>query len=190
MTDEKETLGTFPYILGGISFIPLIGILFGIITIIWGLSTKKSGGKKLAIIGTCGISLSIALYGSLFYFGAVQRGGVYDDLRVKLSQTTITSLVQAIEFYKIQNGNYPKSLESLSESLPENSMVTVFDPAIPPLSAEPRYYHYQLEGSSHYYLLGVGPDEKPYTNDDLVPDVEVKSSGGIGLLIHDSSQSL
>jgi len=101
---------------------------------------------------------------------------------------TITSLVQAIEFYKVQNGQYPESLEELRKSLPENSMVFIFDPTDAQIGGEPRYYHYELQDESHYYLLGVGPDEKPYTSDDVLPNIEVKEDGGIGLLIHEDSK--
>lgn len=189
MNDEQEKLGTFPYVIGGVSFIPGIGIIFGIIAIIWGLVTKKLGGKKLAIIGACGIGFSVILYGSLFYFGFVQRGGVYDELRVELSKNTITSLVQAIEFYKTQNGHYPESLEVLRQSLPENSMVFVHDPTDVQMGGEPRYYHYELKGQNHYYLLGVGLDGKPYTNDDVLPSIELNQNGGVGLLIHQGSKN-
>jgi hypothetical protein len=187
MNEEKDKLGTFPFVIGGISFVPGIGILFGIIAIIWGLVTKKLGGKKLAIIGACGIGFSVILYSSLFYFGFVQRGGVYDDLRAQMSENTITSLVQAIEFYKTQNGNYPESLEVLKNSLPENSMVFVHDPTHVQMGGEPRYYHYELEGENHYYLLGVGPDEIPYTADDVVPKININQNSGVGLLIKDGS---
>ncbi len=186
MSSGQEKLGPFPFVLGGVSFIPLIGIVFGII---WGLVTKKSGGKRLAIISSCGIGFSIILYSSLFYFGAVQRGGVHDDLRAQLRKATITSLVQAIEFYKTQNGSYPESLEILSKSLPENSMEFVYDPSNVQMGGKSRYYYYQLEGISHYYLLGLGPDEKPYTKDDLLPDIVVKENSGIGFLIHDGSKN-
>lgn len=110
------------------SFILLIGVLFGLAAIVWGLITKKGGGKKLALIGGGGIVFTGALYSALFYFGFVQCGGVYDDLRAKLSETTITSLVQATEFYKAQNGEYPESLEALRKSQPVNSMVFVLAP--------------------------------------------------------------
>lgn len=189
MNNEQEKLGTFPFVIGGVSFIPGIGIIFGVIAIIWGLVTKKLGGKKLAIIGACGIGFSIILYGSLFYFGFVQRGGVYDDLRVQLSKNTITSLVQAIEFYKTQNGQYPESLEMLHKSLPENSMVFVHDPTHVQMGGEPRYYHYELKDQEHYYLLGVGPDEQPYTSDDVLPNIEINQNSGVGLLIHQGSKN-
>src|SRR5208283_1587576 len=78
--EEKHKLVGFPYVIGGLSFIPVIGVLFGIIAIIWGLVTKKLGGKKLALIGTAGIAFTVVLYSGLFYFGVMQRGGVYDEL--------------------------------------------------------------------------------------------------------------
>jgi len=187
-SEEQERLGVLPYVIGGVSFIPGVGIIFGIIAITWGLVTKKLGGKKLAMIGACGIGLSVVLYSSLFYFGFYHRGGVFDDLRAQLGESTITSLVQAIEFYKVQNGQYPESLEELRKSLPENSMVFIFDPTDAQIGGEPRYYHYELQDESHYYLLGVGPDEKPYTSDDVLPNIEVKEDGGIGLLIHEDSK--
>lgn len=189
MTEQQKKLSTFPYVIGGMSFIPLIGVLFGLVAIVWGLVTKKTGGKKLALIGGGGIAFTVVLYSSLFYFGFVQRGGVYDDLRTQLSKSTITSLVQAIEFYKTQNGEYPDSLETLSKSLPENSMVFVFDPTNVQMGGEPHYYHYELKDPSHYYLLGVGPDEKPYTSDDVLPNIVVKPNSGIGLIIHEGSQN-
>ncbi len=183
MAEEQQKLGALPYVIGGLSYIPVIGIPFGVIAIIWGLVTKKLGGKKLALIGTGGISFSVILYFALFYFGFVQRGGIYDELRGKLAESTITSVVQAIEFYKIQNGKYPESLEVLHKSLPKDSMVFVFDPSDIRMRGEPRYFYYELVDKNHYYLLGVGADGEPFTADDIVPKVEVGSGSKVGLLI-------
>src|SRR5437899_13089066 len=98
--EQNNRLGALPFVLGGISFIPMLGIAFGITAIVWGLVTRKHGGKKLAAIGAGGILLTAITYGSLFYFGFVQRGGIYDDLRRRLAQTELNSLVQSIEYYK------------------------------------------------------------------------------------------
>ncbi len=189
MNDDDEKLGAFPYVIAGVSFIPGIGIIFGIISIVWGLVTKKLGGKKLAIIGASGIGFSIILYGALFYFGFAQRGGVYDDLRLRLSKNTITTLVQAIEFYKTQNGQYPESLEVLRNSLPQNSFVFIHDPTDVQIGGEPRNYHYELKNNNHYYLLGVGPDGLPYTSDDVLPNIEINQNSGVGLLLHKGSNN-
>ncbi len=117
----------------------------------------------------------------------MHRGGVYDELRVQLAETTLTSLVQSIEFYKTQNGHYPDSLATLQASFPENSMVFVFDPTYIEMGTDQRYYHYELQGESNYYLLGVSADGQPYTGDDLLPKIEIQPNSGIGLLIHQGS---
>lgn len=182
MTDGNGRLGVFPFVLGGMSFMPLIGLPFGFIAILWGVFTRKAGGGKLAIVGACGIATTIVLYSSLFFFGFVQRGGIYDDLRVKLSETTLTSTVQAIEFYRVQHGQYPVSLEVLQQSLPPGSMVFVIDPTNVD-AGRSRYYHYELIDGEHYYLLGVGPDGQPFTDDDVLPDIELIPGSAAGLLV-------
>ena len=180
---DPEKLGTGAYVIGGMSFIPLIGVVFGIAAIAIGLSTGKPGGKRLAAIGAAGIACTIVLYGSLFYFGFVQRGGIYDHLRDELAQTEINSLVQSIEFYKVQNGKYPDSLEALRQSLPKDSFVQVFDPSDMRMSGRSRYFFYQRVGDDHYYLRGVGADGTPFTADDVVPQIPVTQGSKLGLLI-------
>jgi hypothetical protein len=177
-----ERLGALPFVLAGLSFIPLIGVPFGIATLIWGLRTKKLGGRRLATIGACGIATTFIVYGALFYFGFQQRGGVYDDLRAKLAQSSINSLVPAIEFYKVQNGEYPASLEQLQKSLPKDGFVSVFDPSAVQLTDKPRYFFYERVGNENYYLRGLGTDGKPFTADDIVPQIPKTPGGKLGLL--------
>lgn len=184
-----EKLGGFPYVIAGMSFIPLLGVIFGIIAIVWGLLTKKNGGKRIVAIGAAGIGFTIILYGALFYFGFMQRGGVYDDLRTKLAKTTINSLVQSIEFYKVQNGSYPESLRTLQESLPKDSLVSVFDPTDFKVGEHPRYFYYERIGDDHYYLRGLGPDGLPFTPDDIVPQVSSMPNSKAGLLLERKAKS-
>lgn len=179
----RSRLGVFAYIIGAFSFIPGLGILFGIASVVWGTVTKKEGGRTLLIMGASGIGLSVVLYSALFYFAFMQRGGVYDGLRTQLAEGSITTLVQAIEFYKIQNGHYPDSLQTLMKSQPGNAMNNVFDPSEPGFGRQPRYFYYELVDDSHYYLLGVGADGKPFTRDDVLPKLKTGPDSKIGLLI-------
>lgn len=181
MSNKNEKLGALPFVLGGLSFIPLIGIVFGIIAIIWGLVTKKTGGRKLAVIGAGGIAFTITIYSSLYYFGFEKRGGLYDELRAKLAKTQVTSLVTAIEFYKANNGNYPPTLGVLEKSLSENSLVSVYDPSDVSVSGSSKYFYYKLLSSGKYHLLGLGIDGKPFTKDDIVPDVKLGKDSKIGI---------
>jgi hypothetical protein len=173
MSEQEEEVGAIAYVVAGLSYIPVIGILFGLVAVIWGLVTNKSGGRKLALIGGGGIVFTVVLYSALFHYGFSQRSGVFDNLRTKLAETTITSLVQSIEFYKVQHGAYPDSLETLRKSLPENSPVFIFDPTAVHTGGQPRLYYYELIDADHYYLLGVGPDGRPFTSDDILPQVVV-----------------
>ncbi len=183
MNVPEEKLEGIAFVIGGLSFIPLVGVPFGIAAIVWGISTKKSGGKKLALIGSLGILVTGALYGGLFYFGFVKRGGIYDDLRAQLAQSTLNSVVQAVEFYRVQHGSYPESLKVLQESLPKDSTVFVFDPSDVRFGGTPRYFYYERVGADHYYLRGVGRDGVPFTADDILPQVQLTPGSKVGLLV-------
>lgn len=166
MEKENKPIGCLGFAIGGLSFIPLIGVLFGIIAIIWGASIKQT---KLVAAGISGIIFTVVLYGALGYFGFVQEGGVYDELRGNLAKSNLTSLVQAIEFYKVQHGNYPSSLEVLAASLPKNSMVSIYD-ATQISATEPGYLYYELIDTDHYHVRAYGRDGVLNTADDVLPD--------------------
>jgi hypothetical protein len=180
----KQALGSLPFAVGGASFIPLLGIPLGIVAVVWGLLTKRKGRIVLILLGTGGILFSVLLYASLFYFGFVRRGGVYDHLRAELAQTTLQSLVKEIEFFKLQKGTYPTTLEEL---LPPtaNSFVSVYDPTQMHLRDEKsRMFYYELQSDKeHYYLLSVGPDRVPFTSDDIVPQFSPQETARMGLRI-------
>jgi hypothetical protein len=189
-TPQQQTrkLSPIPYVLGGLSFIPVLGVLFGIVAITWGLATERSGGKKLAVIGASGIAFTFIIYGGLFYFGFVQRGSVYDHLRDQLVQTMLNTLVPAIETYKVEHGSYPENLEELRKSLPKNSFILVQDPRNVGFGRAPTNFYYERVGENHYYLRAVGSSGKPFSPDDVVPQVDPAAQSKLGLLIDPPKQ--
>jgi hypothetical protein len=183
---KKQKFGFLPYMVSGFSFIPLCGVFFGAISILWGLITWKRSGKMLVLLGTAGIIFTVVIYGGLYYFGFVQRGGIYDSLRSRLAGTHLVTIVQAIEFYKLQNGAYPPTLGELVKSQPEGSPIFILDPTAEGPNVEPREFYYEVvKDGSGYYLLGSGNDGKPFTQDDLIPIINTKNTG---LLINPSSR--
>jgi len=179
LQQNHDKFGVLPFIFGGLSFIPLCGVPFGLIAVVWGLLSNKRGSKILAMIGALGIATTVALYGGLYYFGFIQRGGIYDSLRVRLAESNLTNLVQAIEFYKLQNSEYPSTLDVLSNSQPQEQPLFVMDPTtmVGP-DQKPRQFYYELTNNgSNYYLLGVGADGIPFTSDDLLPKNDPKNTG-------------
>jgi hypothetical protein len=176
-----DRLGAAPYVVAGLSFIPLVGVIFGLAAIVWSLVTRKAGRLKLGLIGGGGILFTIALYGGLFFFGFVERGGIYDHLRARLAQGQLYSVVQAVEFYKLQYGQYPDTLRQLQATIPQGSFVFIYDPSYFSFSGS-RLFYYRRIDEDHYVLRGVGPDGVPFTDDDIVPMIPTVPNSRIGLL--------
>jgi hypothetical protein len=151
---------------------------------------RVSAVKRGVVVGALGCLGAIALFAvvgfsALYYFGNVQRGGVYDDLRSKLNQSQMTSLYPQIEIYKIQHGVYPDSLTELVNSLPKGSPIYLYD-ASASVSKEPqkfREFYYARVGCDHYYLRSAGLDAIPFTPDDDLPIVEAGAGSKLGLLV-------
>ncbi len=179
---NAEKLGVFPFVVGGMSFIPLLGVVFGLIALVWGLVSTKRGGKLLAAIGAAGIAFTVLLYSALFYFGFAQRGGVYDDLRGQMAQNNLDALVSAIESYQAQHGQYPASLAALQDTLPQERAIILFDPLTSAISGQPEYFFYQRVGEGQYHLRSLGADGKPFTDDDILPPISAQNGGNSGLL--------
>jgi hypothetical protein len=188
--DEGKPLGYLPYVVGGLSFFPLLGVVFGLVAIVWGLAARRRGGVKLAIVGAAGIAFTVIIYGALFYFGFVQRGGVYDELRAKMAQNNLNALVQSVEFYKLGHGEYPDSLETMKDSMPKGSLETiyVFDPRTMPFGKAGSYFYYRKVDADHYYLRGVAADGKPFSPGALLPQVAAPN-GKLGLLTEPPADS-
>jgi len=79
-----------------------------------GNHTKKIGGKKLALLGGAGILVTLALYGSLFYFGFAKTRCMYDELRTQCANS-LNTLVQAVNSTKFSMEVIPSRLK-LSKS--------------------------------------------------------------------------
>lgn len=147
------------YVLGGMSFIPLIGVPLGIAAIIVG-AIKKAKGPIFLGIG--GILFSVILYGGLFYFGFVAKTGVYADLRQKLAVQILNTTKGQILIYKSNHsGQLPQSLNDLGRPSAQNPVYST-DPWNHPLIYMPH-----TDGT--FDLKSSGPDGIPNNSDDLVP---------------------
>ena len=172
--------GCFTYAIGGASFIPLIGIVFGIISIVIGI-TKNI--KPLIILGLSGIVFTIIIYGSIFYFGFSQRGGVYDQMRTQMAVSQLLDLVKEVEYYKIQNGHYPDKIEDLATKENEKSSIIIFDPTSIYRGGKVPHFYYRLDKNDSYFLLSVGNDGIPFTQDDILPSIPEGERSKTGLKI-------
>ena len=166
-----------PYLLGLFCLIPLIGAFIGLVFIILGATRFKD--KWFTLIGVFGIVFTIIVYSSLFYAG--KNASVFKNELVELSQMQLNSLVKNIEFYKLQNGQYPDSLQQLTK---DDNGVFIYDPIQSSQSRKNNLYNYSKIGGK-YNLFSSGEDGVPNTKDDLYPQLSVKENGKIGLIKHE-----
>jgi hypothetical protein len=183
---ERKEIGWGAYVCGGLAFIPCLGVPFGVAAIVLGILRKA---RAPIILGALGIAFTVILYGSLFYFGMIQRGGIYDQLRGKLAVTMLDSTVKEIEYYKVQHGYYPKSLDDLADQEKDSFASSVDPTAIQRGGKADEKFFYQLDPSGKfYYLRSVGPDGIPFTADDILPSLPLSETQNTGLRLEKPDQ--
>lgn len=162
-----------PYWIGVFCLIPLIGAVVGLIMLILGLSKYRD--KWFARIGMAGIGFTIIIYFLLFY--AMNKSQFFKQGFADISQMQLNSLVKDIEFYKLQHGQYPDSLQQIVE---DNKFAPVND-VIQVNQGKDFYYNYKRIGDK-YTLFSSGVDGIPRTKDDFFPKIIIKDSSRIGLI--------
>ena len=165
---QKSGVAIASLILGIISFVPLIGVLLGIIAIILGaialVQVKKQnlGGKGLAkggiVLGILGIVFTVLIYSALFFFAFKSNKGPWVEQRVKAIQQMLIGNAGSLELYKKKHGKYPKILEQARK---EGFQIYPFD-----FSNKPFHYKVSEDGQA-YELRSLGADGIYGTKDDI-----------------------
>jgi hypothetical protein len=151
----KQESSAAGWCLGGLSFIPLIGVPFGIITIIIGI-VKKNKGQIFLGIG--GIIWTIVLYSALFYFGFVANFGPYADLKIGLTSQIINSDAGYISLYEQKYNKFPEKITDVIPS--DTNMFSLTDPWFTPLLFKPI-------NDKSFEIRSAGPDKIINTDDDI-----------------------
>jgi len=164
-----------PYLLGLLGFIPILGAVVGIGLIIAG--TLKYKDKWLIIVGAAGVLLGV---GSYFYIVQELKEITHNDTSIKeFSQMRLNTLVKDIEFYKLQYGAYPDSLEQISNN---DSSTYIYDPILQfnGDSGNNKYNYNKV--NDRYCLFSAGIDMIPDTDDDIYPSVALSASSRFGFI--------
>ena len=158
---KKESIKP-PYGLGFLGLIPLVGFFVGIGLTLYGIIKYKD--KKLIIIGIACMIFTVIVYSTLFYVGFKSDFGK-KGWEVH-AQMQLNSLVKHIEFYKLEHGQYPDSLQQLKSN---NEFIFMTDPT-QSIKNGGKYYNYKNLGDK-YLLFSSGVDGVPNTEDDIFPEV-------------------
>lgn len=155
-SSESKPKSTSGWVFGGLSFIPSIGVLFGVIAIIIGAKKKNKGQ---IFLGITGILVTVILYGSLYYFGFVAKTGPYADLKIQLASQIINTDAGQILVYKNKNGKLPTKLSDLGTPSQANFFSTI-DPWMTEII-------YSVKSDGTFELISAGPDKILSTADDI-----------------------
>ena len=185
--NPEGRLDAFPFALAFLSFIPLFGLPFGIVTLFYGLVTPKDGRGKLIALSGAGIASSIGLFLFLGFMIASFIGDAVDNVanfherfveeifRIEINESDLNQLLMEVEFYKVRTGSYPDRLEDLEQA--PGGTADLFAPVLPDMKS----IEYKLNSDGTYFLYGAGPDGKLLTEDDVEPSLELLPTGSIGL---------
>jgi len=161
-----------PYWLGFLGVIPFVGAIVGVILIINGIFKYKN--IALIILGTIGIGFTILVYNIFPSASDMMKDKQTRKAFAEFSKDNLNSLVKEIEFYKIQNGIYPDSLQQIDT---KGSLTNIYDPLLS--GQKNRIFNYHKIGAK-YTLFSSGEDQKPNTADDIYPTIDTTH---IGLII-------
>jgi hypothetical protein len=192
---ERDKVSRLAYVPAIASFIPLVGVTFGISAILWGSSKWRGGGKIIAFLGTAGIAFTILLYGGLFVNGIRMSNSMeVTEAQRDWSQPRLAEIMKSVEFYQLAYGEYPDSLHQLDE-IEGFFKITYEDNTVtPPFSfrfwadqgPKSDFFYQRLESGSGYYLFGRGRDGEPFTWDDVYPPIPAGSTDMLGIIIPDT----
>ena len=135
------------YWYGIFTIIPIVGLIIGILLTRKGILLRN---RIIFFIGVFGILFTASFFvGGLLY-------SKYSDVgkakRVELTRISLNEIMRDIEYYKVQFGIYPDSLEQLKSV---DKMVFIMDPLSQKnvFSTKLNYLNYAKLDSLHYTLL-------------------------------------
>jgi hypothetical protein len=160
------------YLVGLLCLIPLIGAFVGLVLLLLGIIKYKD--KLLIVIGTFGIVFTVSIYSFLFYY--IENSEEAKNGFKEVSQMQINNLIKNIEFYKLQNGQYPDSLPQL---LATDKLTPINDAIQIVKHRKSTYFTYKKIGGT-YKLFSSGQDGISNTKDDIYPNTLISDSSKIG----------
>ncbi len=173
--------------------IPVVGIPFAIVLLIYGFRHFRGWGWPLVLASSLALSGQLYFANDMFNtINTLAKGASKDD-DPKFAQSvdsvfanSLADLVGSIEVYYVQHGHYPSQLDqSLLDALPErtDNLTKESDSGVSinkgysskvqfSTSVRGDLFYMLNEAGNAYYLFLTGPDKIPFTADDILPNIE------------------
>lgn len=147
-----------------LSFIPAIGLIFGFVFFLRGISERN---LRYFLIG-----ISSFIFTSIFWIAFMifmDATGKSNQTNIFVTKNNLNILTKELAYYKLKNGKFPENLEELKSQNKflifheTNTSFNLFS------ESKIQYFYYQNQDST-YILRALGMDGKVFTDDDLIPD--------------------
>ena len=159
---------------GFLGLLPNFGVIAGIVLLYQGIIRLKS--RLLIIIGVADILFTILFWMAMQYW--VFDGPLFAGANRQAAQKQLNSVFKSVEFYKLQHGHYPDSLEQVEDI---QGFVWINDPlSSKGFRSKQDNFYYQKTGDK-YWLFSVGEDRQAFTADDIYPTMNPADSTKFGL---------
>jgi len=155
------------FLLAGLAFIPMLGVVFGLIATCWGLLTDRPRAILAAGVGAAGVLLNFAACFGLGYW-TIAHDGRPGGIRSQLAQTDLQALVVSLEDFHQRTGHYPERLVDLRVPFSVRPL-PIWDKTVGLFNQTRPYQYFLARDGASYQLFAVGPDGLPGTADDLLP---------------------
>jgi hypothetical protein len=164
------------YYWGLLGFVPNIGFITGIVLLIKGTSKYKD--RTLIIIGISDILFTIIFWSIFIPISENSKSGIKS--RVEFTQTQLNTVFKTIEFYKLEKGTYPDSLQQIENY---KGFVLISDPINLKFFSNKSSNFYYKKVNEKYYLFSAGLDGILFTKDDIYPLVNPSDTNKFGIIL-------
>lgn len=172
-TYQNARNGRHLYPFGWFGLFPVAGAVAGVILLYKAIHQYKN--KILGIIGVAAMLPTVLLFGLPLAFKHIPAMSAGFQVNASMD---LTKTVRAIEFYRLQYGEYPDSLQALLQT---DNLAPVYDPLQMSRESDNILFQYHRYGDK-YTVYSRGLDGLAGTDDDLYPQVKFTDSTRIGLI--------
>ena len=185
--EQKQSISFFAYVFAILSFIPIIGVIFIISSLSYGIAKRRIGGYEILLIGLVGLILQIFLANYSFNKVFSADNTIFIQTSITKANENLYRAIKNIELYKKFKLKYPTNLEEVvnfnkeldkeSFHLYENFLLISFYKGKP--EKKIILLNYKLINTNMYTLYSNGIDLKENTDDDIYPTNNHIKSGYI-----------
>jgi hypothetical protein len=151
------------YVFGWLSFIPGLGVIFGVVAIVIGAAR---GENKVAMLGVGGIAFTFVVGTALFYFRLVPTYGPFEAMQAGMAEQMMRIDAGQIALYKHQHGRLPKTFAEIPKG--QRVPFAPVDYWGRPTDTWGKPLDYTVNDDGTFELRSAGPDGQFGTADDIV----------------------